>query len=140
MPYPTPHDTAGATILTIDLAGVSATYTVTNIVLGNTNPNAGADATIDVGHLGQTTGDLMATQARPLVVPAADGGSGRTLTFDYIGKTLILDAVTGTYKLTHAAVTLVGGTTASYHTVQSSTLTLQVNDVIRGQASLTLSR
>jgi len=33
-----------------------------------------------------------------------------------------------------------GASTASYYTVQSSTLTLATNDAIRGQATLTLAR
>ena len=76
----------------------------------------------------------------PLSVPDEQGNSGRQVTFDYIGKSVILDGVTGTYKITLAGVNLLGGTTVSYHTVQSSTLTLATNDVIRGQAVLNLSR
>jgi hypothetical protein len=73
-------------------------------------------------------------------VPADDGGSGRQLTFDYIGKSILFDGATGTYHITVANLTLAGGNTASFFTVQSSTLTLATNDVIRGQATLTLAR
>lgn len=135
----TPHDGAG-TKLTLSLNGVTSTFTVSNIVLSNTNPAAGADAQIDVAHLGQTTGELAARIAPPLVVPADDGGSGRTITFDYIGKIQISDGATGTYHIQVAGATLVGGTTASFHTVQSSTLTLATNDAIRGQGVLTVAR
>jgi hypothetical protein len=62
------------------------------------------------------------------------------VTFDYIGKSIILDGSTGTYHIQVANATLVGGNTASYYTVQSSTLTLAVNDAIRGQAVLTVAR
>lgn len=133
MSFPTPHDTAGATVLNL----FGTTYVVTNIVLSNTNPGEGEDAQIDVAHLGQTTGELAARIARPLVVPAADGGSGRQVTFDYIGKTLILDGSTGTVTITSGPTTLVNGKAA---TVQSSTLTLAVNDVIRGQAVVSIAR
>lgn len=135
----TPHDGAG-TKLTLSLNGVTSTFTVSNIVLSNSNPAAGADAQIDVAHLGQTTGELAARIAPPLVVPADDGGSGRTITFDYIGKIQISDGATGTYHIQVAGATLVGGTTASFHTVQSSTLTLATNDAIRGQGVLTVAR
>ena len=135
----TPHDGAG-TKLTLSLNGVTSTFTVSNIVLSNTNPAAGADAQIDIAHLGQTTGELAARLATPLVVPADDGGSGRQVTFDYIGKIVIADGATGTYHIQVAGVTLVGGTTASFHTVSSSTLTLAVNDAVRGQAVLVVSR
>jgi hypothetical protein len=135
----TPHDGAG-TRLTLSLNGVTSTYTVSNIVLSNTNPAAGADSQIDVAHLGQTTGELAARLTPPLVIPADDGGSGRTITFDYIGKIVISDGATGTYHIQVAGATLVGGTTASFHTVQSSTLTLATNDAIRGQGVLAVAR
>jgi hypothetical protein len=75
-----------------------------------------------------------------LVVPAEDGGSGRQVTFDYIGKVVINDGATGTYKITVAGSNLVGGNSASYYTVQSSTLTLATNDAIRGQGVITVAR
>ena len=135
----TPHDGAG-TKLTLSLNGVTSTYVVSNIVISNSNPGAAADTQIDIAHLGQTTGEQAARLSPPLVVPADDGGSGRTITFDYIGKVVIADGATGTYVITVAGVTLVGGTTASYHTVQSSTLTLATNDAIRGQGVITVAR
>jgi hypothetical protein len=142
MAFFTPHDTSGATKLTLSgLTGASTTnFYISNIVISNTNPAAGADDLIDVAHLGQTAGELAARLSRPLVVPADDGGSGRQVTFDYIGKTIILDGSTGTYSITVASAQLLGGSTAAYYTVQSSTLTLATNDAIRGQAVLTVAR
>jgi hypothetical protein len=138
--FDTPHQSTGATTLTLSLDGVSSTYTITNIAIAFTNPNANAEQ-IDVAHLGQTTGEQAARMDRPLIVPATDGAaSGRQFTFDYIGKVVISDAATGTYKITVGGVNLLGGTTASYHTVTSSSLTLATNDVIRGQAVLTIAR
>jgi hypothetical protein len=137
--FSTPHDGAG-TKLTLSLNGVTSTYVVSNIVISNTNPGAAGDAQIDVAHLGQTTGELAARLSPPLVVPAEDGGSGRQITFDYIGKIVISDGATGTYHIQVAGATLVGGTTASYHTVQSSTLTLATNDAIRGQGVIAVAR
>jgi hypothetical protein len=143
MSFSTPHDTSvsgAGTRLTLSLNGVTSTYVVSNIVISNSNPGAAGDAQIDVAHLGQTTGELAARLSPPLVIPADDGGSGRQVTFDYIGKVVINDGATGTYHITVAGVTLVGGTTASYHTVQSSTLTLATNDAIRGQGVITVAR
>jgi hypothetical protein len=128
----TPHDGA-ATVLNL----FGTTYVVTNIVLSNTNPSAGADDQLDVAHLGQTTGELAARLPRPLVVPADDGGSGRQVTFDYIGKTVIFDGATGTVTITSGGSTLVNAKPA---TVQSSTLTLATNDAIRGQAVVSIAR
>lgn len=138
--FDTPHHTTGATTLTLTLDGVSSTYTITNIAVAFNNPNANAEQ-IDVAHLGQTAGEQAARMDRPLVVPATDGAaSGRQFTFDYIGKVLIYDAATGTFKITVGGTNLLGGTTASFHTVTSSSLTLATNDVIRGQAVLTIAR
>lgn len=140
--FSTPHDgtaagaTNRATVLTLD----ANTYVVTNIAVAFTNPNANEEQ-LDVAHLGQTAGEQAARMDRPLVVPAADGAaSGRQVTFDYIGAVLINDAATGTYKITVAGANLLGGSTVSYYTVSSSSLTLATNDVIRGQAVLTIAR
>jgi hypothetical protein len=145
--FSTPHDTSATglgTELLMTFSTVSPAqtfkFTITNLALAFANPSPGADGQIDVAHLGQTTDELAARMDRPLKVPAEDGGSGRNLTFDYIGKNIITDGSVGTYKVSIAGVTLIGGTTASLHTVQSSTLTLATNDVIRGQATVTLAR
>ena len=145
MSFFTPHDTAVASSGTkLTLSGIAGTSTtgfyISNIVLSNTNPAAAGGEQIDVAHLGQTTGELAARLVPPLVVPAEDGGSGRQLTFDYIGKNYLLDGSTGTYVIAVANLTIAGGSTASFYTVQSSTLTLATNDAIRGQGVLTLAR
>lgn len=133
----TPHAGTG-TVLRFG----SSVYTVTNVVISNTNPAAGADSRIDVGHLGQTVGELRASLATPLVVPADDGGSGRQITFDYIGQSILLDGATATVYIAIGGTALVGsvGSTAFFATVASSTLTLATNDVVRGQGVLTLVR
>lgn len=139
MSFPTPHDGSG----TVLRFGATA-YTVTNVVISNTNPAAGDAATIDVGHLGQSTGEQRASISTPLVVPADDGGSGRQITFDYIGKSILLDGATATVYIAIGGTALVGsagaGGTAFYATVASSTLTLATNDAVRGQGVLTLVR
>lgn len=139
MSFPTPHDGTG----TVLRFGANA-YTVTNVVISNTNPAAGADATIDVGHLGQSTGELRASIATPLVIPAEDGGSGRQITFDYIGRTILLDGSTATVYIAIGGTALIGAVgasgTAFIATVASSTLTLATNNAVRGQGVLTLVR
>lgn len=135
----TPHDGTG----TVLRFGANV-YTVTNIVISNTNPAAAADAKIDVSHLGQTTGEQAARLDRPLVIPAEDGGSGRQITFDYLGKSILLDGVTATVQISIGGTVLVGasggGATNYFATVASSTLTLATNDAIRGQGVLSLVR
>lgn len=139
----TPHDGNATTKGTILRFG-SEMYTVTNIVIANTNPAAAADATIDIAHLGQTTGEQAARLSRPLVIPAEDGGSGRQITFDYLGKTILLDGATATVYISIGGSALIGSTSASgtafVATVASSTLTLATNDAIRGQGVLSLVR
>jgi len=139
MSFPTPHDGTG-TILRFG----ALQYTVSNVAFAFTNPGDAADSNIDVGHLGQSAGEQLATLARPLVVPADDGGSGRNITFDYIGKSILLDGSTGTVYIAIGGTALIGSTaaggTAFFATVASSTLTLATNDAVRGQGVLTLVR
>lgn len=135
----TPHDGTG----TVLRFGASL-YTVTNVVISNTNPAAAADAKIDIAHLGQTTGEQAARMDRPLVIPAEDGSSGRQITFDYLGRTILLDGATATVLISIGGTALIGSTganaTAFFATVASSQLTLATNDAIRGQAVLSLVR
>jgi len=125
----TPHDGTG-TVLKLG----ATNYTATNIVITYTDPNAGAEK-IDVSHLGLTTGASILTQDKPLQGSTTD--TGRQVQFDYIGKTIIADASTGTCSIT------IGGTallSAIAYTVNSSTLTLATNDAIKGQATLRIAR
>jgi hypothetical protein len=127
----TPHDGSG-TVLRL---GATA-YTVTNIVIQFTDPNADAEK-IDVSHLGLTTGASIATQDRPLQGSISD--TGRTVQFDYLGKVIIADASTGTCSITVAGTAITGFSSVAY-TVNASTLTLATNDAIRGQATVRLAR
>lgn len=123
----TPHDGSGTTF---SFAG--AAFTVTNIVVTNTDP--AADDTIDVSHLGLTTGNSVKTISRPLKGSATD--TGREVVVDYLGTNIIKDASTGTLVLT------VGGSAAisAAATVSSSTLTFATNDAVRGQVTFKVDR
>jgi hypothetical protein len=129
MPFETPHDGAG-TVLTWK----STVYTVTNIVVSYADPAAEEDK-ITVAHLGQTAGETAKTLDLPLA-GSVSGDTGRTVQFDYVGKTIIADKDTGTLSITVGGSSLLskGGT------VQSSTLTLATNDAIRGQATILIER
>jgi hypothetical protein len=124
----TPHDSTG-TVLT----WAGTIYTVTNIVITNENP--AADDNIDVSHLGLTAGNSVLTMSRPLTGTSSD--TGRSVQFDYLGKTIIADASTGTMSLTTGGTSLLSSVAG---TVQSSTLTLATNDAIRGQATIRIAR
>jgi hypothetical protein len=130
----TPHDGTGTT-----LALGATQYTVTNIVISFTDPTADQEK-IDVSHLGLTTGASVRTIDRPLQGSVSD--TGRTVQFDYLGRTIIADASTGTCTIITggagtAGVTLLSGVA---YTVNASTLTLATNDAIRGQATLRIAR
>jgi hypothetical protein len=134
----TPHDGTG----TVLRFGATA-YTVTNIVIANTNPTDEA-TTIDVSNLNQTTGQQAATISAPLLAAAAAGDVSRQVTFDYLGKTILIEGATGTVFISVGGTALIGSTglaaTAFVATVASSTLTLATNDAIRGQGVLSLAR
>jgi len=117
----TPHDGSGTTFV---FAGT--TYTVTNITYTIADNNA--TDSIDVSHLGQTAGQTVATLARPLKGGAGD--TGKEVTIDYLSSGApITQGLSGTLSIT-------GGISLSANaTCKSSTITLSVNDAIKGSAS-----
>ena len=120
-----PHDSSGTTFT---FSGTA--YTVTSITYNLTDVNA-AD-TIDISHLGLTNGAAVLTQDRPLSGSATD--TGREVQIDYIGSSVITDGATGTLAIT-------GGISLSKAaTVASSSVTLAVNDVVRGSATFRVAR
>jgi hypothetical protein len=129
MSITTPHAGAGTTLTLGNVA-----YTVTNIVISYADPTADQEK-IDVSHLGLTQGASIATLDRPLQGSTSD--TGRTVTFDYLGRTIIADASTGTCTITVSGTALLS---AIAYTVNASTLTLATNDAIRGQATLRIAR
>lgn len=129
MSITTPHAGTGTTLrLGADL------FTVTNIVIAFNDPTADQEK-IDVSHLGLTQGASIATLDRPLQGSTTD--TGRTVQFDYLGRSIIADASTGTCTITVSGTALLS---AIAFTVNASTLTLATNDAIRGQATLRIAR
>ena len=121
MPY-TPHDSTGTNFV---FAG--ATYTVTSITYSITD-NAATDQ-IDVSHLGQTTGATVLTMSRPLKGSAGDTGKEVSVEYLAASGTPVAQGATGTLAIT-------GGITLSVTaTCKSSSVTLTVNDAVRGSAS-----
>jgi hypothetical protein len=122
----TPHDSSGTSFV-FD----GTTFTVTNLTI-NFSDVSGETDRIDISHLGQTTGETIATQARPLV-GSPTGETGKEISFDYIGTTQLAGGDNGAYALS-------GGASLSGNaTIVSSTLTLAVNDVVRGNATVRVS-
>lgn len=116
----TPHDSSGTSVTFPGFTG-----SVTNIVYSQTeNATINSDR-IDISHLGQTAGETMLMQLRPL---RSFTDTGKTITLDYIGSGILSGGSTGTLVIS-------GGLTVNaVATVQSSSVTLAVNDVIRGTA------
>lgn len=117
----TPHDGSGTTF-----SFASLNYTVTNITYTIADNNA--TDSIDVSHLGQTTGQTVATLARPLKGSAGD--TGKEVTIDYLGSGQpITQGASGTLVIAGGISLSVGAT------CKSSTITLSVNDACKGSAS-----
>lgn len=113
---------------TLTFAGTA--YTVTNITYSMTDVAAGD--TIDVSHLGLTAGNAVATMDRPLKGSATD--TGREVSIEYLGNAPITDGASGTLAI--------GGvlSLSAAATVSSSSVTLAVNDAVRGQATFRVAR
>jgi hypothetical protein len=125
----TPHDGVGTSLV---LGGTN--YTITNVVITYNDPTADQEK-IDISHLGLTTGNSIKTIDRPLQGSMTD--TGRSVQFNYLGKSIIADASTGTCSISTGGTSLLAGVA---YTVNSSTLTLAKNDAIRGQATIRIAR
>jgi hypothetical protein len=121
----TPHDSSG-TSFTFN----SNNYTVTNLVYNQTD-TTGTDR-IDISHLGLTTGASLLFQDRPLKNDSTE--TGKEVTIDYIGSSSIAGGTSANYSIS-------GGLSLSgVATCVSSSVTLAINDVIRGNATFRLSK
>ena len=121
----TPHGASGTSF-----AFGGTTFTVTSITY--TVGATGAADNIDVSHLGLTTGASVASIARPLV-GTQGGDTGKTVSIEYIGTNVIAQNTSGT-------LTISGGISVSATaTCNSSSVTLTVNDAIRGSAEFQLA-
>lgn len=122
----TPHDSSGTTF---SFAG--SNFTVTNIVYNRTETDETTD-TIDVSHLGLTTGATVLTQNRPLK-GSTGTDTGKEVTIDFIGTNSIAGGTSGTLSIT-------GGLSVSgTATCSSSSVTLALNDVIKGSATFRIA-
>jgi hypothetical protein len=112
----------------VGLSILGSTYTVTNLTV-NFSDVSGESDRIDTSHLGLTTGATMTTLARPLK-GSPTGETGKEISFDYIGTTQLAGGSSGAYSITGPVA--MSGTA----TIVSSTLTLALNDIVRGSATV----
>lgn len=118
----TPHDSSGTSVTFPGFTG-----TVTAITYNRTEVEAGTPDVVDISHLGQTTGAKMLTVRRPLT-GSGSSDTGKTVSMEFIGTGALQGGATGTLVIS-------GGLAINAAaTVASSSLTLAVNDVIRGSA------
>lgn len=122
----TPHAGSGTTF-----SFLGTNYTVTSITYTVGSTGGGAD-NIDISHLGQTVGESVKTMSRPLV-GTQGGDTGKTVSIEYIGTNYIAQNASGTLAITG------GLTISSIATCNSSSVTLGVNDAIRGSAEFQLA-
>jgi hypothetical protein len=113
---------------TLSFAGAS--YSVTSITYSMTD--VGGDDTIDISDLSLAEGSAVATMARPLTGSGSD--TGREVSIEYIGDAPIVDGSEGTLAIAGALAL-----SANARCTQSS-VTLAVNDVIRGSATFRVDR
>lgn len=121
----TPHDGSGTTF-----SFASTTYTVTNIVHSLSDVGSGDE--IDISHLGMTAGNTVKTIARPLK-GAAGGDTGKEIAIDFIGGAAIVGGLSGNLTITGGLAISVSNATCV-----SSSVTLALNEVIRGNATFRL--
>ena len=120
----TPHDSSGTSF---SFPGFTGTLTGLTWTVAD---NAGAD-NIDISHLGQTTGATVLTKSRPLKGTAGD--TGKTVSIEFIGTGMLAQGATGTLSVS-GPISISGAATCN-----SCTITLAVNDVIKGSAEFQYS-
>lgn len=124
----TPHDGSGTTLTFPGFTG-----NVTSITYSQTEVANGSSDVIDISHLGLTNGASVLSQNRPLKGAAGSTDTGKTISVEFIGSGILSGGSTGTLSIT-------GGVSVSgVATVASSSITLAVNDVIRGNVEFRLA-
>jgi hypothetical protein len=108
-----------------------STFTVTSVTYSLGNTGGGADL-IDATHLGLTTGASVVSLPRPLL-GTPGGDTGKTVSIEYIGTAPVAQNATGTLTITGPVAI------SATATCQSSSVTLTVNDIVRGSAEFQLA-
>lgn len=106
-------------------------YTVTSITYTLGDTGGGTDQ-IDASHLGLTTGASVISLPRPLK-GVQGGDTGKTVSIEFIGTAPISQSATGTLTITGPV------SVSATATCQSSSVTLTVNDIVRGSAEFQLA-
>jgi hypothetical protein len=91
----------------------------------------GEDQFLEVPHLGQTTGEQVATTTPGLVTPGVNTANSASTEFqvDFIGAHLFKQGVTGSFSISNGP----GGSGTCE--ISSSSLNYALNDVVRGSVT-----
>jgi hypothetical protein len=117
---------------TISNDGALVTYTVTNLTYSLSSQTSSSDE-LDVSHIGQAYGEPVLTQERPLIGSTGGGDSGKEVQIDFIGTKALDEDQKG-------ELVIKGGIDLTTQAkVTSSSITLAVNDVIRGSVTFSVS-
>jgi len=116
----------------IGFSFAGSTFTVTSVTFTLGDTGGGSDQ-IDASHLGLTTGASVISLPRPLL-GSPGGDTGKSISIEYIGTAPIAQNASGTLSLTGPFTTVTGNATCN-----SSSITLTVNDIIRGSAEFQLA-
>ena len=108
-----------------------STFTVTSITFSLGETGGGTDQ-IDGSHLGLTTGASVISLPRPLL-GSPGGDTGKSVSIEYIGTDPIAQNASGTLTIS-GPISL-----SETATCNSSSITLTVNDIIRGSAEFQLA-
>lgn len=106
-------------------------FTVTSITYSLGSTGGGTDQ-IDASHLGLTTGASVISLSRPLV-GTPGGDTGKSVSIEYIGTLPVSQNATGTLTITGPV------SVSATATCNSSSVTLAVNDIVRGSAEFQLA-
>jgi hypothetical protein len=107
------------------------TFTVTSVTYSLGSTGGGSDQ-IDATHLGLSTGASVISLPRPLI-GSPGGDTGKSISIEYIGTAPIAQNSSGTLAIT-GPISL-----SATATCNSSSVTLTVNDIIRGSAEFQLA-
>lgn len=126
-----PQNTSAEGVVSND--GALVEYTVTNLTYSLSSQTSSSDE-LDVSHIGQGYGEPVLTQERPLVGSSGGSDSGKEVQIDFIGTKALEEDQKG-------ELVIKGGINLTTPAkVTSSSITLAVNDVIRGSVTFSVDK
>lgn len=119
----TGHDGSGTTVTFTGFSGDVTNISYSTSQAGNND--------IDISHLGQTVGEVALSMSRPLL--GGGGDTGKEVQIDFIGSGSLVAGATGTLDIT-GPFSISGDATCT-----STSVTVAVNDVIKGSATFKIA-